>query len=72
MEIIFIRGIEFPPTVKGVTTIDSDGNYNIYINLLLSDEAKKKTLDHELIHIKKCHFENYDPVIVNELEANAG
>ena len=42
------------------------------IKLVFSDEAKHKAVHHELIHIKKHHFENYDPVIVNELEANAG
>ena len=72
METIFIRGVQLPPTVKGVTVTDADGNYNVYINLLLSDEAKHIAVHHELIHIKKHHFENFDPVIVNELEANAG
>lgn len=72
METIFIRGVELPPTIRGVTVTDSDGNYNVYINLLLSDEAKHKAVNHELIHIKNNHFENFDPVIVNELEANAG
>ncbi len=72
METIYIRGVELPLTVKGVTVPDADGNYNVYINILLSDEAKHKAVNHELIHIRKKHFENYDPVIVNELEANAG
>ena len=72
MGAIYIRGLELPPTVRGVTVTDPDGNYNVYINLLLSDSARKRAVNHELIHIRKNHFENYDPVIVNELEANAG
>lgn len=72
MGTIYIRGIELPPTVKGVTVTDPDGNYNVYINLILSNDARKKAVKHELIHIKKHHFENFDPVIINELEANVG
>lgn len=72
METIYIRGVELPLTVKGITVTDADGNYNVYINLLLSEEARDRAVKHELVHIEKQHFENYDPVIVNELEANAG
>lgn len=69
---IFIRFIELPYSIKGVTTIDSDGNYNVYINSLLSYDEQLKTEKHELIHIRKEHFYNYDPVVHNEREANLG
>lgn len=72
MEAIFIRGIELPPTIKGVTVVDCDGNYNVYINTLLSYDIQRKTQKHELKHIIKDHFYNHDPVVINELEANAG
>lgn len=69
---IFIRGIELPVTVRGVTVLDDNGDFNVYINVLLSDDVQHKTVKHEITHIKKEHFYNYDPVIHNELEANAG
>lgn len=69
---IFIRGIKLPLTVKGVTVLDSDGNYNVYINIMLSSETQSKAVRHEIKHIKKEHFYDYEPVVHNELEANAG
>lgn len=72
MESIIIRGIELPPKVRGVTVVDSEGDYNVYINTLLSDEVQRKTQRHELRHIVNDHFYNHDPVVINELEANAG
>ena len=68
---IFIRGIELPLTVKGVTVLDSDGNFNVYINILLSYATQQKATQHEIRHIKKDHFYDFEPVIHNELEANA-
>ena len=72
MESIIVRGIELPPKIKGVTVIDVEGDYYVYINTLLSPEAQKRAQKHELTHIIKDHFYNYDPVIINEMEANAG
>ena len=72
MESIIVRGIELPPKIKGVTVIDGEGDYNVYINTLLSPEAQKRAQKHELTHIIKDHFYNYGPVIINEMEANAG
>ena len=68
---IFIRGIELPLKVKGVTVLDSDGNFNVYINILLSQDTQRKATKHEISHIKKEHFYDFNPVIHNELEANA-
>ena len=69
---VFIRGIKFPLTIEGATVLDADGNYNVYINTSLSYETQKRVVKHELTHIKKEHFYDFDPVIHNELEANAG
>ena len=49
---IFIRGIELPLTVKGVTVLDCDGNFNVYINILLSYETQRNATKHEIKHIK--------------------
>ena len=70
MDDIYIRAIKLPYAVKGVTVIDSDGNYNVYINILLSHDTQIKATTHEIAHIKKDHFYDYKPVIINELEAN--
>lgn len=69
---IYIRTLKLPYKVNGVTTIDKDGNYNVYINSRLSYTAQRKTAKHEIKHIKLKHFDDFNPVIHNELEANAG
>lgn len=68
---IFIRGLELPLTVRGVMVLDEDGNYNVYINILLSYDTQQKAAKHELKHITSEHFYDYEPVVHNELEANA-
>ena len=57
-------------TIEGATALDADGNYNVYINTLLSEKTQERTIKHELNHIKKEHFYDFEPVIYNELEAN--
>ena len=53
-----IRYIDLPYTIKGVTVLDSDGFYNVYINSLLSWEEQKKAVKHELEHIRRDDFDN--------------
>ena len=72
MNDIFIRGLKLPPKVRGVTVIDKDSNFNVYINTQLSFETQEKAKKHELTHIIKDHFYDCEPVIHNEMEANAG
>lgn len=71
MNDIYIRGIELPVKVKGVTVLDENGDFNVYINITLSYATQKRTTNHEVKHIKLEHFYNFEPVIYNELEANA-
>lgn len=71
MDTVYIRGIELPPRVKGVTVVDCDGNYNIYVNTLLCEEAQQEVLEHEMCHVVSGHFEGYAPVIENEFEARS-
>lgn len=68
---IFVRGLKLPYSVKGVTVLDNDGNFNVYINILLSYETQQRATAHEIRHIKKEHFYDYEPVVHNELEADA-
>lgn len=67
---IFVRGIELPLSVKGVTVLDYDGNFNVYINILLSYAVQQKAIQHEIRHITKEHFYDFEPVVHNEIEAN--
>jgi Zn-dependent peptidase ImmA (M78 family) len=57
-----IREIKMPLTIRAFTLPDANGEYNIYINMDLSDEAKKKTLAHEMKHIKRNDFNKDIPV----------
>lgn len=70
MNDIYIRGIELPLKVKGVTVLDENGDFNVYINISLSFTMQRQTTNHEIKHIKLQHFFDFEPVIYNELEAN--
>jgi len=69
IEVLYLRSIELPSTVHAITVIDPDGSFNIYINASLERERKEKAWAHEYCHIKKNHFYDFEPVIVNEIEA---
>lgn len=53
MNKIFIRLVNLPCKVKGYTSVDSEGNYNVYINENMSPEMQRKTYNHEITHIKR-------------------
>ena len=53
---IFIREMKMPLTIRAFTVPDANGDYNIYINNDLSDEAKEKSLKHEKMHIENNDF----------------
>ena len=53
---IFVREINLPMHIKGITVPNSDGTFDIYINTNLRDGLKQATLEHELRHIKLDHF----------------
>ncbi|MBO7178757.1 MAG: hypothetical protein J6V78_00310 [Clostridia bacterium] len=53
---IFIREMKMPLTIRAFTVPDANGDYNIYINNDLSDEAKKKSFEHEKMHIENNDF----------------
>lgn len=57
MNLIFIREIEMPLTVRGFTVPDANGDFNIYINRDLSDAAKRKSIEHEKTHIRRNDFQ---------------
>lgn len=69
---IFVRYVDFPRTVRGVTLPNDDGTFSVYLNAILTETMQRKTLAHELAHIRMNHFYDCEPVIVNEREASGG
>lgn len=66
----YVRLLDLPPAVEGVTVPNDDGTFDIYINALLPEERQQEKLAHELEHIRKDHFYNDIKSIV-EVECEA-
>ena len=52
----YVRLVELPRTVEGVTVPNNDGSFDIYINSLLPPQRRQEVLEHELGHIRGEHF----------------
>ena len=55
---IIIREIKMPLTIRAFTVPDANGDFNIYLNENLSDEAKMRSLAHEKKHIERNDFQS--------------
>lgn len=66
----YVRLVELPPTVEGVTIPNDDGTFEIYLNSLLCETRRAECLEHEIRHIKKDHFYN-DIQPIEEIECEA-
>lgn len=53
--------IPMPLTINGFVAEDQ-GNFYVVINSIISDEAQKKAIKHELLHLLKNDINNDDPV----------
>lgn len=69
-EDVFVRQVELPLTVKGFVTPNDDGTYSVYLNSLYDEETQRRTLEHELRHLDRNHFERED-ASYETLEAEA-
>ncbi len=69
MEQIIIRYVSLPCSAKGYVREDANGDYNVYINSNLSYETQRKTIRHELRHIKNRDFTN--ALTISEAEGAA-
>ena len=70
---IFVRFCSgLPPSVKGAVRLDHEGDYNIYLNPAHSIEVLKRTLEHELMHIRSGDLEGQGDVNRMELIAYGG
>lgn len=56
MDRIFTRLVDLPLTIRAYTSLDPEGNYNIYLNSRLSASMQQKAYKHELMHIKRDDF----------------
>ncbi len=62
MDNIIVRLKDLPCGINGVTILDEDGNYNIYINARLSYYGQHEAYQHELKHIQRDDFYNNLPI----------
>ena len=65
----FVRLVDLPEKVRGVTVPNDDGTFDIYLSLRLSPERRRACLEHELRHIRRDHF--YSSLPVEDLEREA-
>ena len=62
MEEVVVRYINLPMTVRGITAVDEDGNYNVYINSKLSSDRQRIALEHEMTHVNRGDFQSFDDI----------
>ena len=65
----YLRLVELPRAVEGVTVPNDDGSFDIYINILLSPKRRQEVLEHELGHIRREHFYLDMPISLMERQA---
>ena len=66
----FVRVIELPASVRGVTVPNDDGTFSVYINSLYDTQTQRETLEHELSHLARDHFYTAAPIAQQEAEAS--
>lgn len=69
MDAVIIRKIDLPTDVPGITVLDDNGDYNIYLNDRLSCDAQANAFRHEVEHIRQGHFYTYEDIGVLEEQA---
>lgn len=69
MDDIIVRIIDLPWSIKGVTVVDENGDYNLYLNSRYTYEAQLTAYHHESRHINRNHFYDDNPVAVDEADA---
>ena len=66
MDEVFVRLKDMPFGMQGVTVLDADGDYNVYINARLSYEDQQEVYRHEITHIMRQDF--YTDIPIQEAE----
>lgn len=62
MNEFYIRVVQLPAHVEACVTPNDDGTFSIYVNALLSEDARRAAVQHEIDHILKDHFYCADPI----------
>ena len=71
MDDYIIRIVSLPEHVGGLTMVDENGDYNIYLNSRLSPDRLVEAYDHEVAHIQSGHlYDDTKTVEEKETEAN--
>lgn len=70
MNDIILCYLELPYKVNGLVVPTHEGDYQIFINALLSAEQQRKTYNHEVRHLLLGHYEQPDRDI-REVECEA-
>lgn len=58
----FVRIVPFPVAVGGMTILNSDGTYSVYVNANMDCCRQQKAYWHELKHIVNGDFHNDVPI----------
>lgn len=73
MDAVIIRKVDFLPlSIKGMTVLDTNGDYNIYLNAKLAHDEQVRAFRHELEHIRQGHFYSASEVASLERSADQG
>ncbi len=66
---MIIRKIDLPIGVDGITVLDENGDYNVYLNARISCNAQADAFRHEVEHVRQGHFYTYEDIKVLEEKA---
>lgn len=66
---MIIRKIDLPTEVSGITVLDENGDYNVYLNDKLSYDAQADAFRHEVEHIRQGHFHRLEDIMTLEEQA---
>ena len=67
---VFVRVIELPESVRGVTLPNDDATYSVYLHARLTQAQRDETLSHELYHIEHDDLYSSEPVGAREALAD--
>lgn len=62
----YVRMIDLPSSVHGMTVINDDSTFSVYINSKLSSKQQEEAYIHEISHIVKNDF--YNESSIEEIE----
>ena len=64
MNDVFIHEVRMPYSVRAMVILDQEnGDYVIYVNDYLSEEAKLRAIEHEKMHIMRGDLHSQETVI---------